>query len=76
MTKPQGKPHDELIQRSYQLLALLGVAGQSAHLIAERGDGNTPRDAGNLANTLELASDIAGQIHDVLEKGGIEKEAA
>jgi hypothetical protein len=73
---PQAEHYDELIKRSYQLLSLLDVAVQSAHWIADQGQGNTPPDAGSLAWTLQLASDIAGEIHDALEKGELAQKAA
>jgi hypothetical protein len=57
----------DAVERSYQLLAVLDVAIQSARWIAEQGQGHTPRDAGSLANVLELASELAGAVHDFLE---------
>ena len=47
------------IERSYQLLALLSVCELAAR--------NLPGEAGNLANVIELAGEIAGEVHDVLE---------
>jgi hypothetical protein len=55
------------VERSYQLLALLDVCEHSAHYIGESGQEHVARAVGSLANVLELASEIASEIHDALE---------
>ena len=58
------------VERSYQLLALLDVCEHSARYI---GNDLAPelvgRAAGSLAHALELASEIAGEVHDFVEVG-------
>jgi hypothetical protein len=54
--------------RSYQLLALLDVCEHSARFIGETGQQHVARAAGSLTNVLELASEIASEIHDALER--------
>jgi hypothetical protein len=55
------------VERSYQLLALLDVCEHSARHIGEAGQRHVPRAAGSLASVLELASEIASELHDALE---------
>jgi hypothetical protein len=52
-----------IIDRSYQLLALLDVCRQSASQI-EAQPHEAQRAAGSLASVLRLASEIASEIHD------------
>jgi len=58
------------VDRSYQLLALLEACAHSANYISDGiGEGREKAAAGELAVVLQLACEIAGEVHDGIEKG-------
>ena len=63
------------VARSYQLLALLDVCEIAARHMQEDSS-RASRDAGSLADTLKLASEIAGEVHDALELAEEPEQAA
>ena len=57
-----------VVDRSYQLLALLDVCVRARSTLVNRVLGTAvPREAGSLYKALELASELAGEVHDTLE---------
>jgi hypothetical protein len=55
------------VERSYQLLALVGVCEHAANCIENGGAQNATAAAGNLAALIKLAGELASEIHDAIE---------
>ena len=71
LTRPQA------IERSYQLSALLGVCEIAARYLAEPSNPDNVSQVGsNIANVLELANEILGEIHDSMERAEMQERKA
>ena len=68
-TEKKADHQETITDRSYQLLALLDVCEHSARHIGDLSHSHVGRAAGSLANVLELASELAGEVHDFVEVG-------
>lgn len=67
--------NQDTVKRSYQLLSLLKVCEAAADDIGGLGDGERIKVSGSLSFTLELAQEIAGEIHDQIEEAAKDKAA-
>lgn len=59
----------DAIRKSYKMLALLSVCEESARNLAESDRASVPAVAGELANVIEIARELAGEVHDAMEIG-------
>jgi hypothetical protein len=58
---------DDDIDRSYDLLALIGVCGLAIDQCDELSEQFRTQALGNLSKVLRLAGEVAGQLHGVME---------